>query len=506
MEKFGNKVSKIIIFVAVILSICFVAFIFIINKNTIISGSKIADFERVGTDIAVLIDGEKAENFPEKGSGIVFESLTCENDTTGTWNFSTWTLSLVFNKADKCTINFVTGEYRDGSGAIIPELYSGLIPIKYDSNNNIVVADINDEWYNYNNHEWANAILIDQSNSTIKNKYLNNDGTYKYGTQVNINDVLQMYVWIPRYKYQLFNVSGTSTNPQMINIEFEGVDTVESSGKQNGEWLTHPAFTFGTTKLNGIWVGKFETSGSVGNLTIKPDITSLRNITLGEMFNASRAIETNSKYGLNSNEVDTHMMKNMEWGAIAYLTSSKYGRYVDSKTCISSGCEVWPNTNSSYLTGCSASSLDATTSTECNKWNSTIGVNASTTGNIYGIYDMSGGAWDYVMGNMVDVNNNFFSGSASLNKPDSKYYNSYAYSTVYEDYERGLLGDATKEVIVDVHDAWYNDYAYLPGGDIPWIRRGGHLDEGDRRGIFYFTYSYGAAQLWSSFHSVLTHN
>ena len=315
-----------------------------------------------------------------------------------------------------------------------------------------------------------------------------------------------MYVWIPRYKYQLFNVSGTSTNPQMINIEFEGVDTVESSGKQNGEWLTHPAFTFGTTKLNGIWVGKFETSGSVGNLTIKPDITSLRNITLGEMFNASRAIETNSKYGLNSNEVDTHMMKNMEWGAIAYLTSSKYGRYVDSKTCISSGCEVWPNTNSNYLTGCSASSLDATISTECNKWNSTIGVNASTTGNIYGIYDMSGGAWDYVMGNMVDVNNNFFSSSASLNKPDSKYYNSYAYSTVYDDYERGLLGDATKEVIVDVYDAWYNDYAYLPGGDIPWIRRGGYLDEGDRRGIFYFTYSYGAAQLWSSFHSVLTHN
>ena len=81
--------------------------------------------------------------------------------------------------------------YNDGSGASAPELYNGLIPVTYDSNNNheIVVADITGEWYNYNNHEWANAILIDQSNSTTKDKYLNADGTYKSGTIVSISDV-----------------------------------------------------------------------------------------------------------------------------------------------------------------------------------------------------------------------------------------------------------------------------------------------------------------------------
>jgi hypothetical protein len=48
-------------------------------------------------------------------------------------------------------------------------------------------------------------------------------------------------------------------------------------------------------------------------------------------------------YGMKSTEIDTHMMKNMEWGAVAYLSSSIYGRYTDSTTCISSGCEVWIN-------------------------------------------------------------------------------------------------------------------------------------------------------------------
>ena len=83
-----------------------------------------------------------------------------------------------------------------------------------------------------------------------------------------------MYVWIPRYKYKLFNVSGATTSAQMIEIEFENSTTSKSSGSQNGEWLTHPAFTFGTTELNGIWVGKFESSNSTSDLKIMPNVSS----------------------------------------------------------------------------------------------------------------------------------------------------------------------------------------------------------------------------------------
>ena len=48
----------------------------------------------------------------------------------------------------------------------------------------------------------------------------------------------------------------------MINVEFETKDIPKSNGTSNGEWLTHPAFTFGNTELNGFWVGKFEPSHS----------------------------------------------------------------------------------------------------------------------------------------------------------------------------------------------------------------------------------------------------
>jgi formylglycine-generating enzyme required for sulfatase activity len=76
------------------------------------------------------------------------------------------------------------------------------------------------------------------------------------------------------------------------------------------------------------------------------------------------------------------------------------------------------------------------------------GVNASTTGNQYGIYDMSGGAWEYVMGNMVDSSGNYYSSNANLSQPDSKYYDSYAYSaSIFTDHARGKLGDATKEIL-----------------------------------------------------------
>ena len=35
----------------------------------------------------------------------------------------------------------------------------------------------------------------------------------------------------------------------------------------------------------------------------------------------------NNVFGLKSSELDSHMMKNMEWGAVAYLSASKYGLY-----------------------------------------------------------------------------------------------------------------------------------------------------------------------------------
>lgn len=82
-------------------------------------------------------------------------------------------------------------------------------------------------------------------------------------------------------------------------------------------------------------------------------------------------------------------MKNSEWGAVAYLAESKYGR---------NGTEININNNSNYLTGNAGNDISESSSSTTNAYNTQQGMLASTTGNIYGIYDLSGGAWEYMAG------------------------------------------------------------------------------------------------------------
>ena len=83
------------------------------------------------------------------------------------------------------------------------------------------------------------------------------------------------------YKLILSGNANNGTNVEKaIDIQFEKVGTEKSNGTKNGEWLTHPAFTFGNTELPGIWVGKFETSNSSNLSKIVPNVSSLRMIIL----------------------------------------------------------------------------------------------------------------------------------------------------------------------------------------------------------------------------------
>ncbi len=404
--------------------------------------------------------------------------------------------------------------YRDRSGANKPELLDNMIPVKYDGTN-WVYADIYEEWYDYDSKEWANAVI------------LNSDVSKNVGDIISEDDIALWYVWIPRYKYQLFNANNGSIEPLEIQITFENgtsstgtvscVDAVSGSGNSsetctnatNGNWYTHPAFTFGTQELTGIWVGKFEisTTDSTCNsspsftncdksdhtITIKPNVSSLRYATLLNLFTAIQGISTT--YNLNG---DSHMMKNMEWGAVAYLKQSKYGL---------GATDIGINNNSNFITGCGAAAGSSSISS-CDAYNTTNGTLASTTGNIYGVYDMSGGANEYVMGNMVDRSGNFYpSGPGFTSVPDSKYYDRYTYSTSNTVQSRGKLGDATKETLTTFGNpsgGWYRDFAWFPNSSNSWFNRGGSYRNGASAGVFYFAYiSGGASSSSNSAHGVL---
>lgn len=126
----------------------------------------------------------------------------------------------------------------------MPELSDGMIPIRWNGSA-WVKADIHDKWYDYDKQEWANVVLVTES---TRNDYKNASPE----TEILETDVLAYLVWIPRYRYKLFNVNSKSISPREIEIEFEDNKTLKLIGSSDDEWLTHPAFTFGTDELNGI--------------------------------------------------------------------------------------------------------------------------------------------------------------------------------------------------------------------------------------------------------------
>ena len=430
-----------------------------------------------------------------------------------------------------------------------PDLVQGLIPVKYDeSSSTWVKADStnnNNSWYDYDNKLWANAVLV---TSTNRSAYQ----SATPGTTISTSDILAFYVWIPRYKYRVWNISKQAgaestyaykAKTEGIDIKFEnekettgtisctynfnvdisnegiylGTTTAETCTGSNGDYYTHPVFTFGTNELRGFWISKFEMSssnptasnggGDVTNLTIRslPNVNSWRNITIGNMNTVIQNMQvSNNIYGLSTSRTntDSHVLKNMEWGAVAYLTNSNYGRCTNG-TCT----EVTINNCSSYVTGIGGDTISAeqsstTCATDANKYNGAKGKLASTTGNITGVYDMSGGAWEYTMGNMSSVSTGytFYPSSSGLASSwytsNQKYVNTYSYDTVYNNqkaYNRGRLGDATAETLLTASSSggWYSDSASFPYSTYPWFLRGGVYSNNSSAGTFYFGYSSG---------------
>src|SRR5574344_540674 len=366
--------------------------------------------------------------------------------------------------------------YKDpilnGADPVLPD---DLLPVIIDSNGIVTYVNKNGTWYNYENKMWANAIKLMGSPSK----------TYKEGDIISESDISAYFVWIPRYKYELWNVGvsdvTSSQVPKTISITFESKSATKSTGSTDGTYLTHPAFTFGTTELNGIWVSKFEVTGSTSAITSKPNVNSLRSTTVGSFWNALKSYDTSDT---------SHMMKNTEWGAVAYLTQSIYGK----------NSEVYINNDSSYITGCGGTTVSASSSSSCtNAYGTVTSYPQSTTGNIYGVFDMSGGAWEYVMGVSKDTNGNPYSGreaannwnsgfngnysytsgslTTGINFPDSKYYQTYVNSTESSQHN----GDALKET-----HGRYGDAPYFVDADYPWFFRGGSFDFGAGAGVFCF--------------------
>ncbi|MFR0823040.1 MAG: hypothetical protein ACLU84_06230 [Clostridia bacterium] len=353
-----------------------------------------------------------------------------------------------------------------------PSLTTGMKAIKFIEPTESSKGEVRDssidetDWYDYNSKKWANARTEDGSMWVWIPRY-----AYKVNEADKKFDIKFLIGTTDNY----YDESGKIQTAKRCTSSNADVDTKTG-------YTVHPAFTNETSigyrnggwdkELTGIWVAKFEAGYASGNNsapvkassisytqttcyvksiergqssdgnesarnwldgiygntktaikypTFQPVTYSMNYINHNDAFNIAKAMTENGNiYGLTEN-TDSHLMKNSEWGAVAYLSQSQYGLngtdIAINNINLNSGGTKRTNAagksgvDSVYaVTGCTTGStnegekvttieeINGTTGNIANNsvytWEQLNGCRTSSSGTIYGVYDFSGGTWE----------------------------------------------------------------------------------------------------------------
>ena len=401
----------------------------------------------------------------------------------------------------KTSNNIVAGDGSWNGTVNTPKIDgTGLTAVYWNGTNWIKLTSTSskeewNKWYDYSKQNWANAQSDDGS----------------------------MWVWIPRYEYKI-----DSTNKTII-VNFVKIGDTTTDG-----YTLHPAF--GTdidnggwsTDLPGFWVAKYaagyqnatvgeetktvqysnlsytELSGSTSNFleetltkgetkisypVFKANTYAYNIISVGDAWLLSQEIDSASMYGLSN--VDSHMEKNSEWGAVAYLTHSQCGVKGNTKNMNEITINNKNLNNSIYVNNASSgtkANVYAVTSYGNN--NTPNDVNASSTKNMTGVFDLNGCVWERVAA--------FYKGGSASTPAwhsamaNSSTTNSTKYLTLYTSTNK--KGDATNETL-----GWNSDYTNFVNSSSPVFIRGGYYANEVGAGVFAYYGSNGYPSSGSGF-------
>ena len=446
----------------------------------------------------------------------------------------------------------ITKQAKDFDKVNKPKLSTGMTPIYFELNGTKyetkTTTEDSADWYNYEEKKWANAQTEDGS----------------------------MWVWIPRFAYKVNESTKTMDIVFLIdatdyykdekgNVKKAVRETTNYVPDTKTEYTVHPAFTDESSigyknggwskEITGIWVSKFEAGAAGENNTAATKtaisgynypvfmgtVPSYNNIKVGNIYLLSKQISIGSDniYGLTS-EVDSHLIKNSEWGAAAYLGQSKYGldtEYVWINNVSLNGASQDVNKNGTTtaisgryaVTGCSgrshsagqnryASDTAATpnptitlgninngTAQNVRVWDekviledNTEGTRGSNTGTVYGIYDMSGGLAEYTGGYIKMENNStlldnlktYGSTFVFANSEQTKFVGNTPYVMEYPEYTSGGLQTALSRVgrygdgYLETW-GWYGDWNNNNASG-PFCTRGAYWVSASGAGLFAF--------------------
>ena len=359
----------------------------------------------------------------------------------------------------------------------------------------------------YENGNWVEGTDYDYKagNGTEDNResrWANAEVEIDYGE--GNQKIKSYFVWIPRYAYRIIYFKDESSKTEYLNetktenetiieeqairegkiigySDSRGIVSIDTEGnvkKVSGTtslniggnyFRVHPAFIDDSKnnyenggwdeELPGIWVGKYETS--LAKKSDGSDFAPLYATVIDEKTYAIK-VEANKRYwgyaktdnqytmakAYNTN-LNSHMLKNSEWGAIVYLTESKYGR---NGKVIDVNDEV-------FSTG------------------SIANVGQSSTGNETGIYSLSGGAKERVSAYLKNADISL-TGEPLVNEIEKKYVTVYTGS---DDKTAYKPGDATYET-----KNWHNYRSKFINFDNPLFIRGTYYSQDTQGAIFSY--------------------
>ena len=474
------------------------------------------------------------------------------------------------------------GSWNTSKKVNSPQLMEGMTGIYWDKDGNEieVTADNQDNWYDYSAQKWANAVTKDSNGNVTgywvwipryaykieTNRYTNTVGkisvkflqgttnkdesnaeistTYPETTGATmsayvvhpsfINGTSNHYMngewdkeisgyWVAKYPAGFQANTITNNNGTLSTTISNSSDTVVYSNKNYTSYNANMT----TNALSQNLTSSGYASQKLSYPVFKPLTYAYNNISTGDAYTISKEIASASSfYGLNSTKTDSHQMKNSEWGAVAYLTQSSYGR---------NGTEIslnnyYTNESSPWRTAITGMCIDGTsgdkTKTLGNAYNTSIGVKGSSTANITGIYDLNGCVWERTVAYISN-------GNASLSSYGQSYANTTANTNGYQTFSTKWatvypynssdsntnnynsysgkksttygFGDAVLETSTTGSEStsWNGDYSSFPYTYRPFLLRSGDYSHSSRAGSFAFDFVNGDPRYTHGFRSVL---
>jgi hypothetical protein len=222
------------------------------------------------------------------------------------------------------------------------------------------------------------------------------------------------------------------------------------------------------------------------------------------------------------------MFSNSDWGATSYLSNSVYGSGA-AEVYINNCYITSPTSNYNGRTGWGGATASASVTAACvpgandaGAYHTAQGQKASTTATVYGIYDMSGGNYEYVLGNYNKTSSTSYWPAANFTNY-TKYYDAYmtadgfssttgagpawSSSTNYYLFNLDVCnfslcgGQANYETTVyqsvsSYLQSWGSDDSYFVYSSEPWFLRGAASNGTTYAGLFSSSRTNGGANYY----------